>query len=61
MGWGEGEMQGEGDIPHANMAGAEANLITQFQDYLSIKDPIEFFKHVKVLDATTNQIIPYEM
>jgi hypothetical protein len=28
---------------------------------LAVKDPLEFFKHVKLLDATTNSIIPYEL
>jgi hypothetical protein len=39
----------------------ELSVIDQLKDYLDIKDPLKFFEHVKILDATTNQIIKYEM
>ena len=39
----------------------ETPVLEQLEDYLKVKDPLEFFKHVKILDATTNQIIKYEM
>ena len=40
---------------------SELTVLDQIKENLEVKDPLEFFKHVKILDATTNQIIPYEM
>lgn len=37
------------------------DLIDQIWGRVELLDPLEFFKHVKILDATTNKIIPYEM
>ena len=39
----------------------ELSVIEQIKQKIEISDPIKFFKHVKILDATTNQIIKYEM
>ena len=39
----------------------ELSVIDQIGEYIDTKDPIKFFEHVKLLDATTNQIIDYEM
>jgi len=39
----------------------ELSVIEQIKQKIEISDPIKFFEHVKILDATTNQIIPYEM
>jgi len=39
----------------------ELSVIEQIGQYIDIKDPLKFFEHVKILDATTNQIIKYEM
>jgi len=39
----------------------ELPIVEQISEKLEISDPINFFKHVKILDATTNQIIPYKM
>jgi len=39
----------------------ELSIIDQIDEYLEIKDPLKFFEHVRILDATTNQIIKYEM
>ena len=36
-------------------------VIDQIGEKLEIRDPLKFFEHVKILDATTNQIIKYEM
>jgi len=41
--------------------GVELTVVDQIFDKLDIIDPLKFFKHVKILDATTNQIIKYEM
>ena len=40
---------------------AELSVIEQIKQRLEISDPIKFFKHVKILDATTEQILQYEM
>ena len=40
---------------------AELSVIEQIKQKIEISDPIKFFEHVKILDATTNQIIKYEM
>jgi len=37
------------------------NIIDQIEQKLEVSDPLKFFEHVKILDATTNQIINYEM
>lgn len=39
----------------------ELSVIEQISESLETKDPLKFFEHVKILDATTNQIIPFEM
>ena len=39
----------------------ELSVIEQIEQRLEIIDPLEFFKHVKILDSTTNQIIACEM
>ena len=39
---------------------AELSVIEQIEQKLEILDPIKFFEHVKILDATTNAIIKYE-
>ena len=39
----------------------ELTVTEQIGRNIDILDPINFFKYVKVLDATTNQIIDYEM
>ena len=37
-------------------------VIDQLGTYLDVQlDPLKFFEHVKILDATTNQIVKYEM
>lgn len=43
------------------MAENELPVIEQIQNKIDIIDPIKFFKHVKILDATSNQIINYQM
>jgi len=40
---------------------AELSVIEQIGQKIDIQDPVKFFKHVKILDATTNQVMPYEM
>jgi len=40
---------------------SELSVIEQIKQKIEISDPLKFFEHVKILDATTNQIIPYEM
>ena len=37
------------------------DLIEQITQKVSVRDIHKFFKHVKILDATSNQIIPYEL
>lgn len=39
----------------------ELPVIEQIGQKIDILDPLKFFEHVKILDATTNQIIKYEM
>ena len=39
----------------------ELSVIEQIGQKIDIQDPIKFFEHVKLLDATTNSIIPYQM
>ncbi|MEA3431771.1 MAG: terminase family protein [candidate division WOR-3 bacterium] len=39
----------------------ELSVIDQIKQKIDILDPLKFFEHVKILDATTNQIIKYEM
>jgi len=39
----------------------ELSIEEQISEKLDISDPLKFFEHVKILDATTNQIIKYEM
>jgi len=39
----------------------ELSVIEQIKQNIDTKDPLKFFEHVKILDATTNRIIPYEM
>jgi len=39
----------------------ELSVIEQIGQKIDILDPLKFFEHVKILDATTNQIIKYEM
>ena len=39
----------------------ELSVLDQLGQNIDTKDPIKFFEYVKILDATTNQIIPYEM
>jgi len=39
----------------------ELSVIDQIEQKLEISDPINFFKHVKILDATTEQILQYEI
>ena len=39
----------------------ELPIIEQIGQKIDILDPLKFFEHVKILDATTNQIIKYEM
>jgi hypothetical protein len=39
----------------------ELNVTDQIAEKISILDPLKFFEYVKILDATTNQIIKYEM
>lgn len=39
----------------------ELSVLEQIEQKLDTKDPLKFFGHVKILDATTNQIVPYEM
>ena len=40
---------------------ADLSIIEQIGQKIDIQDPIKFFEYVKILDATTNQIIKYEM
>ena len=40
---------------------SELSVIEQIGQKIDIQDPIKFFEHVKLLDATTNAIIPYQM
>lgn len=37
------------------------DVLDQILERVDAINPLEFFRHVKLLDATTNQIIPYEM
>ena len=39
----------------------DLSIIEQIGQKIDIQDPIKFFEYVKILDATTNQIIKYEM
>ena len=39
----------------------ELTIEEQIGQKIDIQDPLKFFEHVKILDATTNQIIKYEM
>jgi hypothetical protein len=39
----------------------ELSVIEQISEYIDVKDPLKFFEHVKILDATSNQIIKYKM
>jgi len=39
----------------------ELSIEEQIGQKIDILDPLKFFEHVKILDATTNQIIKYEM
>jgi len=39
----------------------EKTVIEQVCEYIDTKDPLKFFEHVKILDATTNEVIRYEM
>jgi hypothetical protein len=39
----------------------EISVLEQLEQKLEVQDPIKFFEHVKVLDATTTQIMPYQM
>ena len=39
----------------------ELSVLEQIGQKIDIQDPIKFFEYVKILDATTNQIIKYEM
>ena len=39
----------------------ELSVIEQIGQKIDILDPLKFFEYVKILDATTNQIIKYEM
>jgi hypothetical protein len=39
----------------------ELPVIEQIGQKIDILDPLKFFEHVKILDATTNEIIKYEM
>ena len=39
----------------------ELSVLDQIGQNIDTKDPLKFFEHVKILDATTNQIIPYKM
>jgi len=39
----------------------ELSILDQIGQKIDIADPLKFFEHVKILDATTNQIIKYEM
>ena len=39
----------------------ELSVLDQIGQNIDTKDPLKFFEHVKILDATTNQIIKYEM
>ena len=39
----------------------ELSIVEQISQKLDILNPLKFFEHVKILDATTNQIIKYEM
>lgn len=39
----------------------ELTVLDQLGQNIDTKDPLKFFEYVKILDATTNQIIPYEM
>jgi len=39
----------------------ELSVLDQIGQNIDTKDPLKFFEHVKILDATTNQIIKFEM
>ena len=39
----------------------ELSVIEQISESLETKDPLKFFEYVKILDATTQQILPYQM
>ena len=39
----------------------DLSVIEQISESLETKDPLKFFEHVKILDATTNQIMSYQM
>jgi len=39
----------------------ELPVIEQIGQKIDILDPLKFFEHVKILDATSNQVIKYEM
>ncbi|MCJ7458359.1 MAG: terminase family protein, partial [candidate division Zixibacteria bacterium] len=39
----------------------ELPIIDQIGQKIDILDPLKFFEYVKILDATTNQIIPFQM
>ena len=39
----------------------DLSILEQIGQKIDIQDPIKFFEYVKILDATTNQIIKYEM
>jgi hypothetical protein len=39
----------------------ELSIIDQISQKIETLDPLKFFEHVKILDATTNQIVPYKI